>query len=99
MLGVYIYLVYATHIHLLFYEKIGCTRYMYKLSIYSAYAPTNKPFDYRDIFSCRCTFAIGSCSGSVYMFGICTAYTPHIRCMRSLKLNVATDAYSVWAKV
>jgi hypothetical protein len=23
----------------------------------------------------------------------------HIRCMRSLKLNVATDAYSVWAKV
>ena len=30
---------------------------------------------------------------------ICLAYAPHIRCMRSLKLNVAIDGYSVRAKV
>jgi len=30
---------------------------------------------------------------------ICLVYTPHIRCIQSLKLNVATNARSVWVKV
>ena len=73
------------------------------------YSPTNKSFTYHDIFSftlCQCSFAIGSCSCTVHMSNICTAYLVHAvawikcgyRCVFCMGKSVVPPTFHRWPR-